>query len=256
MSMMDRLQARPRVVALDGDDTLWHNETMFVTSHERFRALLLRHVDLPPERIDAWLLDTERRNLKTYGYGIKGFVLSMVETAIEATGGRIPAGDIAELLRFGRAMLDHPVELIGGAEQAIEALRQAGCELWLVTKGDLFDQESKIARSGLAERFDRIEILSEKDTHAYRRLLARHGVAPEEFVMAGNSLRSDVLPVSELGGLACYVPYHLTWAHEQVGDPGGIPFLTLRSLRELPDVLRRLPGADCPGSGPPPSLRS
>jgi len=256
MSMADRLQVRPRVVALDGDDTLWHNETMFVTSHERFRALLLRHVDLPAERIDAWLLATERRNLKTYGYGIKGFVLSMVETAIEATEGRIPAGDIAELLRFGRAMLDHPVELIDGAAEVIGELRQAGCELWLVTKGDLFDQESKIARSGLAEQFDRIEILSEKDSHAYRRLLIRHGVAPEEFAMAGNSLRSDVLPVAELGGLACHIPYHLTWAHEQVADPQGVRFLTLGSLRELPDVLRRLSGAGCPGSGPPPSRRS
>ena len=192
----------PRVIAFDGDDTLWHNETLFSTSQDRFRDLLLRHVDLPGYEIDETLLATERRNLAVYGYGIKGFVLSMVETAIEVTRGRIPAEDIQTILRFGRAMLDHPTELIEGADEVLSRLRADDHELWLVTKGDLFDQESKIARSGLAERFHRVEIVSEKDAATYRRLLERHGVGLDEFAMVGNSLRSDVLPVVEIGARA------------------------------------------------------
>ncbi|WP_035487407.1 HAD family hydrolase [Geminicoccus roseus] len=228
----------PRVVALDGDDTLWHNETMFSTSYDRFRDLVLRHVDLPGHEVDAQLLETERRNLGTYGYGIKGFVLSMVETAIEVTGGRIPTADIQAILRFGRLMLEHPVELIDGAEDVIAALHAQDHEVWLLTKGDLFDQESKIARSGLTERFHRIEIVSEKDEATYRRLLDRHGVAIEEFAMVGNSLRSDVLPVAAIGARAFHVPYELTWAHEAVAPDPDADFVTLDSLRALPAALR------------------
>lgn len=231
-------QFPPRVVALDGDDTIWHNETLFSASYDRFRGLLQRHVDLPAHEIDATLLATERRNLATYGYGIKGFMLSMVETAIEVTRGEIPAEDIQAILQFGRAMLDHPVELVDGVDEVIARLRAQDHEIWLVTKGDLFDQESKIARSGLADRFDRIEILSEKDEAAYRRLLQRHGVAAEEFAMVGNSLRSDVLPVVAIGAWAFHIPYQLTWAHEAVvSDPEAV-FVTLDSLRDLPAALK------------------
>jgi putative hydrolase of the HAD superfamily len=229
----------PRVVALDGDDTLWHNETMFTTSQDRFRDLLLRHVEMEGHVIDAALLATERRNLEVYGYGIKGFVLSMVETAIEVTGGRIPAGDIQAIMRFGRLMLEHPVELLDGAEEVIASLRAQDHEVWLLTKGDLFDQESKIARSGLTDRFDRIEIVSEKDEATYRRLLDRHGVTVEEFAMVGNSLRSDVLPVAAIGARAFHVPYHLTWAHEAVTPDPDAAFVTLETLRDLPAALRR-----------------
>src|SRR3712207_5703803 len=205
-----------RVIAFDGDDTLWHNETLFSMTQDRFRALLTRHMDLPSHEIDARLIATERRNLTVYGYGIKGFVLSMVETAIQITEGRIPAKDIQAILDFGRAMLEHPVELIEGAEEVLHSLRARDHELWLVTKGDLFDQESKIARSGLSSLFDRIEIVSEKDEAMYRRLLERRGVGPEEFAMVGNSLRSDVLPVIAVGSHAVHVPYAITWAHEAV----------------------------------------
>ena len=228
---------RPKVVALDGDDTLWHNETMFVASHERLRDLLSRRVDLPPREVDARLLAVERRNLKAYGYGIKSFVLSMVETVIEVTEARIPASDIAEILDFGRAMLEHPVVLIDGVPEVIEQLREQGHELWLVTKGDLFDQESKIARSGLADRFDRIEIVSEKDEATYRRLLSRHDVQPDDFAMAGNSLRSDVLPVVAIGGRGFYVPHELTWAHEHATPDNDSAFVELQSLRDLPAAL-------------------
>jgi putative hydrolase of the HAD superfamily len=222
--------------AFDGDDTLWHNETIFSMTQDRFRAMLRSHLDLDPADLDARLLETERKNLAIYGYGIKGFVLSMIETAIEITDGRIPATDIASILSFGRAMLEHPVELIEGAREVLEALRARDHELWLVTKGDLFDQESKIARSGLEPLFDRVEIVSQKDEVTYRRLLSRHGVDASEFGMVGNSLRSDVLPVVGVGARGFHVPYEITWAHEQV--EGGLPdgALALEHLGELLDL--------------------
>ncbi|WP_114395283.1 HAD family hydrolase [Oleisolibacter albus] len=227
----------PAVVALDGDDTLWHNETAFAASHDRFRDLLGRHVDLPAAEVDALLLATERRNLSAYGYGVKGFTLSMVETAIAVTGGRIPAAEIQEILDLGRAMLAHPVELLDGVREAVDRLRAAGLPLWIITKGDLFDQESKIARSGLADLFQHVEIVSEKDPDTYGRLLERNGIPPRDFLMAGNSLRSDVLPVLALGGRAVHVPYALTWAHEVVDEAPTDGFATLDSLRDLPDLL-------------------
>lgn len=236
---MDRREptARPLVVALDGDDTLWHNEVNFQNAYARFRALVAPHVDAPEAEIDALLLATERRNLSIYGYGIKGFVLSMLETALDATGDAMPASDLRRILDLGREMTRHPVEPIDGAASAIEALRVAGHEVWLVTKGDLFDQESKIARSGLAPLFDRIEIVAEKDEATYARLLDRHGVAVERFVMAGNSLRSDVVPVLRLGARAFHVPHDLTWAHEADADPAGLEIESLASLADLPAAL-------------------
>jgi putative hydrolase of the HAD superfamily len=227
----------PRVVALDGDDTLWHNETLFSASHDEFRDLLTRHVAIDGPRIDERLLETEKKNLALYGFGIKGFVLSMIETAIEMTEGRIPAEDIEAIMRFGRRMLAHPVELIDGVEETIRTLRSRDHQLWLITKGDLFDQESKIARSGLAPLFDRIEIVSEKDEATYRKLLDRHGVDAQEFAMAGNSLRSDVLPVARLGARAYHIPYQITWAYEQAADAGDTAYATLETIRALPGAL-------------------
>jgi putative hydrolase of the HAD superfamily len=211
----------PRVIAFDGDDTLWHNERLFSMTQNRFCALLTRHIDIPTQVLHARLLETERRNLVAYGYGIKGFVLSMIETAIEVTDKRIPAEDIQTIMTFGRTMIEHPVELIEGAREVLETLRAGDHELWLITKGDLFDQESKIARSGLVPLFDRIEIVAEKDQATYERLLTRHGVSPDEFLMVGNSIRSDVLPVIEIGGRAVHVPYQITWEHEHV--EGNLP---------------------------------
>ena len=229
-------QTTPRVIGFDGDDTLWHNETIFSMTQARFRELLLRHA--PEADVDARLLATERRNLAAFGYGIKGFMLSMVETAIDVTEGRIPARDISTILDFGRAMLLHPVELLDGARPTLEALAER-YELMLVTKGDLFDQESKIARSGLAPLFSRVEILSEKDEASYRRLLARHGVAPEEFVMVGNSMRSDVLPPVALGARAVHIPYHVTWALEHADAPAHAAdrMWTLAAIGELPALV-------------------
>lgn len=225
------------VVAFDGDDTLWKNESNFETSYGAFRELVTRHVSMEPGHIDRVLLGTERRNLKSYGYGIKGFVLSMVETAIHVTDARIPAADIGEILELGRRMLDYPMTLIDGAEEVIGTLRAAGHEVWLITKGDLFDQESKVARSGLADMFDRVEIISEKNPATYRRLLDTGSVGTDRFVMVGNSIRSDILPVIELGARAIHIPHPLTWEHEKAEPPTSPLFVGLERLSEVPGAL-------------------
>ena len=230
------VSSAPRVIAFDGDDTLWRNEDRFTLSQGRFRAILGSHVDLDVASVDARLLETERRNLELYGYGVKSFVLSMIETAIEVTDGAIPGSDIRILLRLGQSMLAHPIELMDGVRECLSTLRARDHELWLITKGDLFDQECKIARSGLEPLFDRIEIVSEKDEATYRRLLDRHGVDPADFAMVGNAVRSDVLPVLAIGGRAFHVPYHTTWAHEAV-ETTTAAFPVLSSLAELPDAL-------------------
>ena len=226
------------VVGVDGDDTLWHSETIFSVTHDRMRALLTPYC--APSVLDERLLATERRNLRYFGYGVKGFVLSMVETAIEVSEGRVTAGEVAAILDAGKAMLDHPVELLEGAREALEAL--AGRRrLVLVTKGDLFDQESKLARSGLGELFERVEVVAEKDERAYRRVLSAVGVAPPSFAMVGNSVRSDVLPVLGVGARAVHVPYPITWALEDA-DPGAAAgrYEVLDDLRGLPAALARL----------------
>src|SRR3954469_15256088 len=207
----------PRVIGFDGDDTLWTSESLFSMTQGRFRTLLLRHVDLPSDLIDARLSETVQRNLSVYGYGVKGFVLSMVETAIAVTDGRIPAQDIAAILSFGRTLVEHPVEVVEGAREVLETLRSRDHELWLVADGDLFDQESKLARSGLASLFDTVEIVSHKDPETYRKLLGRYGVLPEEFAMVGDTLRTDVLPVIEIGGRGYHVSSDAALRPDEVG---------------------------------------
>ena len=233
-------EAALRAIAFDGDDTLWHNETIFSMTHERFSRLLLPYA--PSEVVMARLVEAERANLSLFGYGIKGFALSMIETAIDVTDGRVRAEEIGTILECAKEMLVHPTELLDGAEEAITAAADAGYRVLLITKGDLFDQESKLARSGLAERFEVVEIVSEKDESTYQRILDRHGIAPAEFVMVGNSLRSDVLPVLAIGGHAIHVPYHITWHHEQVDlDPDADHgFVAIDSLAELGDALATL----------------
>lgn len=227
-----------RTIAFDCDDTLWHSETLFALTQERFRDLLGGHA--PADDIDAALLATESRNLRLFGYGVKGFTLSMVETAIELTDGRVTGREIQAILDLGRFMLDHPVELLPGVEDAIDRLR-VDHRLMAITKGDLFNQESKIARSGLGDRFWRIEIVSEKDPETYRRVLDAHGVPPAEFLMVGNSVRSDVLPVVEIGGRAVHIPYAITWEHERVDETtDGPPFPVLDSMDGLPALVEAL----------------
>jgi putative hydrolase of the HAD superfamily len=204
-----------RVLAFDGDDTLWHNESRFNLTQAALRDLLHRHV--PDADVDGHLFELEMRNLSLYGYGVKAFTLSMLETAIHLTDGRIPAADLQVILGWGKTMLTEPTELLDGVQ---ESLLDVGARysLLLITKGDLFDQESKLARSGLAEMFSGVEILSDKTLETYRSVLNRRGIKPEEFVMVGNSLRSDVVPVVALGARAVHIPYHVTWHHEQVPE--------------------------------------
>ncbi|MGO1078761.1 HAD family hydrolase [Inquilinus sp. CA228] len=236
----------PLTVAFDADDTLWHSESVFEETHGRLVALLSPWVDA--ETLERTLLDTEARNLKTFGYGVKGFILSMIETAIEITEGRIGAAQIRTILELGKAMMDHPVELIDGVVETLDALAPAAkagrIRLIVITKGDLFHQESKVARSGLAERFESVEIVAEKDEATYRRILQRGGATPDRFLMIGNSMRSDILPVLDLGGQAVHIPYHITWAHEAVSRPEVAPpgFHTLDSIREVPGLVSRLLG--------------
>ena len=203
------------VVGLDGDDTLWQNETRFILTQEELRELLHRHV--PEADVDARLDEIEMRNLAVYGYGVKSFTLSMIETAIELTEGRIPAADLDVILGWGKRMLMQPTELLDGVQPAVREL-SARYDLLLITKGDLFDQESKLARSGLSDLFLGVEIVSEKNAASYRGILARRGIKPEEFVMVGNSPRSDILPVLEVGARAVHIPYHVTWHHEHVPE--------------------------------------
>jgi putative hydrolase of the HAD superfamily len=222
------------VVALDADDTIWHSEVYFERTQRRFKELLQRYVDRDVD-IDAALVAVEHRNLEAYGYGIKGFTLSMVEAAIDMTDGAIGTEEITQILDAGRAMLDHPVDLLDGVEDAIDELDEAGYRLLLITKGDLHHQERKIAASGLAHRFERLEIVAEKDPLTYKRVIESTGVEPAAFCMVGNSVRSDVLPVLEVGGHAVHIPYHVTWAHEHADHDGTVP--TLDTIRDLPAWL-------------------
>lgn len=228
-----------RVVGLDGDDTLWHNETRFHVTQAEYRELVGSHV--PGTDVDSRLAETELKNLGIYGYGVKSFTLSMIETAIQLTEGRIPASDLEVILGWGKRMLMQPTELLDQVEQTLRQI--AGrYDLLLITKGDLFDQESKLARSGLGDLFLGVEIVSEKNVDTYRAILKRRGIAPGEFVMVGNSLRSDVVPVVTLGGQAVHIPYEVTWHHEHVPDDQ-LPrqgWRQIAAIDELPAILEEL----------------
>jgi len=227
------------VVGLDGDDTLWHNERLFSMTEERFRSLVTPFAD--GHDPSSSLLDTERRNLRLFGYGVKSFTLSMIETAIEVTGGRVPIGVVGELLDAGKQMLDHPVELLDGVAETMPALA-GGWTLILITKGDLFHQESKLARSGLLPHLDRVEIVSEKEPSTYRRILDAAAVDPADFVMVGDSMRSDIEAVLDAGARAIHIPGFRDWALEQSAlvEPDDGRWWRLRSFRELPGLLKTL----------------
>lgn len=222
-------------VGLDADDTLWHNETLFRLSQKRFAELLADHAEEPVmmERLAA----VERRNLRLYGYGVKGFTLSMLETAMELCEGSAPPHIVREILAAGREMLTHPVETLPGVDEALAELAER-YRLVLVTKGDLMDQERKLAASGLGDLFAAVEIVSEKDRSTYDRVFARHGSGAAEAVMAGNSMRSDILPAIAAGAWAAHIPYHITWAHELADAPEGCPrYVSLSRIGELPDWI-------------------
>lgn len=230
---------RSWTIGFDADDTLWHNERFFRASEERFAAVLAPHME--GGDLAARLLEAERRNLGIYGFGIKGFVLSMIETAVEATEGRVPGAVVGEILAMGREMLAHPIELLPQAREAVEAAAQEG-EVVLITKGDLLDQERKLAQSGLGELFDAVEIVSDKTPSTYLRIFARH--EGRRAMMVGNSLRSDVIPALAAGAWGVHVPHGLTWALEAAEAPLDHPrFRAIPSLGSLPDLLAEISAA-------------
>ena len=220
------------LIGVDADDTLWHNEPVFRLTHERFNTLLAEFADAAA--LEARLSAVERRNLATYGYGAKGFTLSMIETALEASEGKVSGETIKEILGFGREMMTHPHETLPDVEAALKALADRA-PLVLITKGDLFHQESKLAASGLGSHFSGIEIVSEKTPETYARAFARHGGRAETALMTGNSVKSDILPVLGAGGWAALIPYPLVWLHEAGEAPKDHPrFKQLANLGELP----------------------
>jgi len=229
---------RITTLGLDADDTLWHNESIFRMTQARFRDLMADHAE--PDFLDSRLAEVERRNLALYGYGVKGFTLSLIETAMDITGGQPPGRIIAEILAAGREMLNHPVETLPGVDEALAELSKH-YRLVLITKGDLLHQEQKLAASGLGELFVAVEIVSEKDADTYMRIFDRHGAGAAKSAMVGNSLRSDVLPALEAGAFAAHVPYELTWAHEVADPPTDHPrFAELPSIRDVPAWVKAL----------------
>jgi putative hydrolase of the HAD superfamily len=228
-------------IGFDADDTLWQNEAFFRLTQERFAQLLS---DSDPAHLTERLEAAERRNLGHYGFGIKGFMLSMIETAIEVTQGRVAAPVIAEILAAGREMLRHPVQLLPHAREAVTALA-ADHRVVLITKGDLLDQERKLAQSGLGDLFHGVEIVSDKTPEVYQQAFARHGAGPTQAAMVGNSLKSDVLPALAVGAWGIHVPHDLTWSYERAEPPIGSPrFRAISDLGALPalmDQLKTLP---------------
>ena len=223
-------------IGFDADDTLWQNEQFFRLTERRFAELLADHAD--PDHLSERLLEAEKRNLGVYGFGIKGFTLSMIETAIEVTRGRVPGEVIERILAAGRKMLAHPVETLPHVRETLEALA-GDYRLVMITKGDLFDQERKLAQSDLGDFFHAVEIVSDKKPDTYDRIFARHGDGAGQAMMVGNSLKSDILPALEAGSWAVHVPHELTWVLEHAAEPVGhgryraIPDLgPLRSLIE------------------------
>ena len=225
-------------IAFDADDTLWPNQPHFDHVEAQLLQILAPYADTGA--INARLYEVQRANMQLFGYGAKSFMLSMIETTIQLSGGAVVGGEIQRILDLGKDLLRFAIEPLPDVVDVLTELKQRGHQLIILTKGDLFDQESKIARSGLGDFFDYVEIVSEKNEPTYRRLFARIGATPENFVMIGNSLKSDVLPVAKLGFRAIHVPYHANWIHEHVPAErlAGLEFQAVERLREVLDLVR------------------
>ncbi|MDI7864797.1 HAD family hydrolase [Rhizobiaceae bacterium n13] len=225
-------------IGLDADDTLWQNEQYYRLTERHFAGLLKDYGDA--DEISARLLEAEKRNLAHYGFGIKGFTLSMIETALQVTDGRAPSSVVSEILSIGRDLLSHPVETLPHVHDALEAL-SGKYFLVMITKGDLFDQERKLAQSGLGDYFDAVEIVSDKTAVTYRRIFSKVGDGPERAMMVGNSLKSDIVPAIAAGCYGVFVPHELTWILEHVEPPVDAPrFRQIGHLGELPPLIERL----------------
>jgi putative hydrolase of the HAD superfamily len=228
-----------RLIGFDADDTLWRSEDYFRDAQSEFERIVGTYVDL--DDAHDRLYAVEKRNIALFGYGAKGMTLSMIEAAVEITASRISGHDVHRIVELGKSVLQHPVELLPGIREAVEEIAQEH-PVVLITKGDLFHQEAKVRDSGLSDLFRRIEIVSEKDTATYTRLLAEFALAPEQFAMIGNSLRSDIVPVLALGGCGVHMPYHVTWTHEtETAPPSAMERLrSVQAPAELPAAVRSL----------------
>ncbi len=220
-----------KVVAFDADDTLWVNEPYFRKTEEKFCDLLSEY--LPRHSLERELLKIEIGNLPLYGYGIKGFTLSMIETALNASNHTLSAQAIQQILTLGKELLNEPIELLADVEEVLQTL-QNRYRLVIATKGDLLDQQRKLQKSGLGHYFHHIEVMSEKDDDNYLKLIKRLDIEPEELLMIGNSLKSDIMPVLNVGGYAVHIPYHITWVHEQIEHTiQNDRFHTFEKIKEL-----------------------
>ena len=224
-----------KVIAFDADDTLWVNEPYFRQTEEQFCTLLSSYAS--QHELERELLKIEIANLALYGYGIKGFILSMIEAAMKITQNTLSIEVVAEIIELGKQMLNQPIELLDDVEEVLEALK-GKYRLVVATKGDLLDQERKLRKSGLNPYFHHIEIMSEKDDANYLKLIKHLDIKPEELLMVGNSLKSDIMPVLNIGGHAIHVPYHITWAHEQIED--SIDNERFKSAITIKDILAYL----------------
>ncbi|KGM56382.1 haloacid dehalogenase [Lysobacter arseniciresistens ZS79] len=228
------------MVGFDADDTLWRSQDFFDAAQHEFEGIIGAYIDLADARAHERLYEVEAGNIAVFGYGVKGMVLSMIEAAVELTDARISARDLHRIVGLGKDLLRHPVELLPGVREAVEAVA-ADFEVVLITKGDLFHQEAKVRDCGLAGLFRRIEIVSEKDPPTYARLLEEFGLPASRFVMVGNSLRSDIAPVLALGGWGIHVPYHTTWTHETADLAADTPRLrTVAGAAEVPAAVAAL----------------
>jgi len=225
-----------KVIGFDADDTLWVNETYFRDAEAEFAKLLSGFETL--NKIDQELFKMEMKNLSVYGYGVKGFVLSMVEMALELSNNTVSNAVISKILNIGKTMINQPVELLEGVEDVLKTLAPH-YKLIVATKGDLLDQERKLERSGLLDYFHHIEVLSDKKEANYSKLLNHLDIKPSEFLMIGNSLKSDILPLINLKAHAIHIPFHTTWLHEQVEEKAtnGKAYKTLNSILEVPKLL-------------------
>lgn len=224
-----------KVIGFDADDTLWVNETYFREAEEKFADLLERYET--KNKIDQELFKTEIKNLKLYGYGVKGFILSMVESALELSNNQVSQATLCEILNLGKTMISNPVELLEGVEEVLEKLK-GKYRLIVLTKGDLLDQERKLENSNLSEYFHHVEVLSDKKEKNYKDLLEHLEIPVNEFLMIGNSLKSDVLPLVNIGAKAIHVPFHTTWQHEEIETPKEVTgYMT---ITKLVDVLHYL----------------
>ena len=224
-----------KAIAFDADDTLWVNETLFRSAEEEFCELMKDYIDT--ETCNKRLFEVEMRNLPMYGYGIKPFALSLIEAAIEFSGGKVSNQTIQKIIGIGKEMLEAPIELLDGVEETLAGLN-GKYRLVMATKGDLLDQERKLIKSGLEKYFHHIEIVSDKQPRHYSKLVKHLDIGPEAFLMVGNSMKSDILPVLEIGAHAFHIPFHTTWAHEMANDPVDEPrFRKLDNAREMLGLL-------------------